>query len=195
MRPVSSFNQVQRDTSSPAAATQLVRGYVPGVLGRSIDLHMRYYSKKSGFGKTFELDMTAALESLLRRIEDPINEAFVAVAAGLVVGTVFVEGSHQASPGSQKPRKIARIRAFIVDSNYHGRGLGKALFQEAISFIDENDFDETQLWTFKGLDAAKALYESAGFKVEHEEVGTTWGAEVTEQRYVRPRKRTTPDLP
>lgn len=78
---------------------------------------MRYYSKKSGFVKTFELDMTAALESLLRRIDDPTNEAFVAVADGLVVGTIFVEGSLKPSSESQTNRKVARIRAFIVESN------------------------------------------------------------------------------
>lgn len=192
MGSVSKSDQVRRDTPSQVAATKLVRGYVPGVLGRCIDLHMRYYSEKSGFGKTFELDMAAALESLLRRIEDPLNEAFVAVADGLVVGTIFVEGLFQPSTDNQTERKVAKIRAFIVDSDYHGRGLGRALIDEAMSFIDENDFDESQLSTFKGLDVAKTLYERAGFHVEYEGIGTTWGAEVTEQLYVRPRNRTTP---
>lgn len=193
MGSVSNSDQVRRDTPSQAAATKLVRGYVPGVLGRCIDLHMRYYSEKSGFGRTFELDMAAALESLLRRIDDPLNEAFVAVADGLVVGTIFVEGLSQPATDNPTTRKVAKIRAFIVDSNYHGRGLGRALIDEAMSFIDENDFDESQLSTFKGLDIAKTLYERAGFKVEYEGIGTTWGAEVTEQLYVRPRNRTTPN--
>lgn len=194
MASVSDSDQVQRDTFSQEAVTQVIQGYVPGVLGRCIDLHMRYYSEKSGFGKQFELDMAASLESLLRRIEDPHNEAFVAVSDGLVVGTIFVEGSHQTAADNQTTRKVARMRAFIVDSNYHGRGLGRALIRKAISFIDENDFDETQLWTFKGLDAAKALYESAGFIVESEGIGTRWGPEVTEQLYVRRRNRTMPNL-
>lgn len=192
MGSVSKSDQVRRDTPSQVAATKLVRGYVPGVLGRCIDLHMRYYSEKSGFGKTFELDMAAALESLLRRIEDPLNEAFVAVEDGLVVGTIFVEGLFQPSTDNQTERKVAKIRAFIVDSDYHGRGLGRALIDKAMSFIDESDFDESQLSTFKGLDVAKTLYERAGFHVEYEGIGTTWGAEVTEQLYVRPRNRTTP---
>lgn len=166
---------------------------MPGVLGRCLDLHMRYYSEKSGFGKTFELDMAVALESLLRRIDDPLNEAFVAVADGLVVGTIFVEGIFQPAMDNQKTRKVAKVRAFIVDSNYHGRGLGRALIDKAMSFIDENDFDESQLWTFKGLDVAKTLYERAGFHVEYEGIGTRWGAEVTEQLYVRPRNQTTPN--
>lgn len=191
---VSNSHQVQRDTSSQVAATKLVRGYVPGVLGRCLDLHLRYYSEKSGFGKTFELDMAVALESLLRRIDEPLNEAFVAVSDGLVVGTIFVEGLSQPATDNQTARKVAKIRAFIVDSNYHGRGLGRALIDKAMSFVDENNFDEAQLSTFKGLDAAKNLYERAGFHVEYEGVGTTWGAEVTEQLYVRPRNRTTPNL-
>lgn len=193
MTSISDSDQVQRDTSSQLAAIQVVPGYVPGVLGRCIDLHMRYYSEKSGFGKQFELDLAASLENLLRRIEDPINEAFVAVSDGVIVGTIFVEGSHHTAPDNQTTRKVARMRAFIVDSNYHGKGLGRALIQKAMSFIDENDFDETQLWTFKGLDAAKALYERFGFIVKSEEIGTRWGPEVTQQLYVRQRNRTTPN--
>lgn len=193
MGSVSNLNQVPGGMSSQIAETKIVRGYVPGVLGRCIDLCMRYFSENAGFGKTFELDMTAALESLLRRIDDPLNEAFVAVADGLVVGTIFVEGLSQPATDNQTKRKVAKIRAFIVDSNYHGRGLGRALIDQAMSFIDENDFDESQLTTYKGLDVAKTLYERAGFKVAYEGIGTTWGAEVTEQLYVRPRNRTTPN--
>lgn len=193
MGTVSNFNQVRRDNPSQIAATKLVRGYVPGVLGRCLDLHMRYYSEKSGFGKTFELDMAVALESLLRRIDEPLNEAFVAVSDGLVVGTIFVEGLSQPATDNRMTRKVAKVRAFIVDSNYHGMGLGRALIDRAMSFIDENDFDESQLWNFKGLDVAKTLYERAGFHVEYEGIGTRWGAEVTEQLYVRPRNQTTPN--
>jgi hypothetical protein len=37
--------------------------------------------------------------------------------------------------------------------------------------------------TFKGLDAARALYDRAGFRLVAEATGSTWGREVTEQRF------------
>jgi len=51
-------------------------------------------------------------------------------------------------------------------------------------FVDER-FDETYLNTFKGLDAARHLYESFGFQLTHEEAGTQWGSTVTEQQFRR----------
>jgi hypothetical protein len=37
----------------------------------------------------------------------------------------------------------------------------------------------------QGLDAARKLYESFGFKLQKEEQGTQWGSTVTEQQLVR----------
>jgi len=39
--------------------------------------------------------------------------------------------------------------------------------------------------TFAGLDAARALYERAGFRLVAEQAGETWGRVVTEQRFER----------
>jgi hypothetical protein len=39
--------------------------------------------------------------------------------------------------------------------------------------------------TFKGLDAARHLYEKHGFSLVHEVPGTQWGTEVIEQEFVR----------
>ena len=56
-------------------------------------MHMRHYTEFSGFGKTFELDFAAAFENLLRRIDDPLNKAFVAISGTTIVGTLFVNGT------------------------------------------------------------------------------------------------------
>jgi len=39
------------------------------------------------------------------------------------------------------------------------------------------------LWTFKGLNAAKHLYEKNGFKLVKQFKGMQWGTEVNEQRF------------
>ena len=43
--------------------------------------------------------------------------------------------------------------------------------------------------TFKGLDAARHLYEAAGFKLAEESEGRQWGSVVVEQRFVRRGRR------
>ena len=55
---------------------------------------------------------------------------------------------------------------------------------QAMRFVDAR-FDETYLNTFKGLDAARHLYESFGFQLTQEEAGTQWGSTVTEQQFRR----------
>ncbi len=52
-------------------------------------------------------------------------------------------------------------------------------------FCDKRSTGEVHLWTFKGLDAARWLYESNGFSLAEEYVGDQWGSEVLEQRFVR----------
>ncbi len=47
------------------------------------------------------------------------------------------------------------------------------------------------LWTFRGLDAARRLYEANGFALVEEQPGRQWGEEVIEQRFVRTAARTT----
>ena len=41
------------------------------------------------------------------------------------------------------------------------------------------------LWTFKGLDAARHLYERHGFRLAEEYAGAQWGVNLVEQRFER----------
>lgn len=63
--------------------------------------------------------------------------------------------------------------------------MGRRLIAEAVAFCDRQGFKSIQLWTFKGLDAARRLYESFGFELVSEEQGDQWGSTVTEQQFTR----------
>ena len=52
-----------------------------------------------------------------------------------------------------------------------------------MAFCTQKKYDRVFLWTFEGLDAARHLYESLGFKLIHQQGGTQWGTAVTEQRF------------
>lgn len=71
-----------------------------------------------------------------------------------------------------------------MDDSLRGTGIGRKLMSQAMRFVDER-FDETYLNTFKGLDAARHLYESFGFQLTQEEAGTQWGSTVIEQQFRR----------
>lgn len=67
------------------------------------------------------------------------------------------------------------MRWFILDDSCRGTGIGRRLLSEAMAFCDSRQFSAVQLWTFKGLDAARKLYESFGFTLIREWQGGAVG--------------------
>ena len=52
-----------------------------------------------------------------------------------------------------------------------------------MAFCQSRRYQHVYLWTFEGLHAARHLYDKAGFRLVHEQRGTQWGHDVTEQRF------------
>lgn len=163
-------------------------GWRPGLLGRCIEMHARHYSAASGFGSKFEAIVAGGLSELATRLDRPCNAIWAGLIDDRIVGTIAIDGEDlNATDTPDAHRRLAHLRLFIVDPSARGSGLGKALLQEALTFVDRQDFTETHLWTFKGLDAARHLYEASGFRLVEERPGSQWGAHVLEQRFVRER--------
>jgi hypothetical protein len=68
------------------------------------------------------------------------------------------------------------------------------LMQEMMAFIDTAGHARAFLTTFRGLDAARHLYESVGFTLESETLDTSWGQPLHEQlfRWQTPTRSITP---
>jgi GNAT superfamily N-acetyltransferase len=64
-----------------------------------------------------------------------------------------------------------------------GRGIGHQLIGTAIEFCRGRGYKRVYLWTFEGLNAARHLYEKAGFRLVEQRKGSQWGTEVNEQRF------------
>jgi DNA-binding MarR family transcriptional regulator/GNAT superfamily N-acetyltransferase len=153
-------------------------GYRPGVVGRVVAMHATYYAAHAGFGQPFESQVAAGLADLVGRLDNPGNGLWAAVCDGLIVGAIAIDGEDLGTGD-------AHLRYFIVDDTVRGTGVGRRLLAEALRFCDAAGFPATRLWTFKGLDAARSLYESRGFRLESEQDGATWGRMVREQCFVR----------
>lgn len=159
-------------------AISISKGYVPGLVGRTIQMHMKYYSEAVGFGAYFESRLAANLADLTGRLQNDKNEVWSAILDGEIVGTVFIDGEDLG-------QNRAHLKAYIVDESVRGTGVGRKLLVEAVSFADTQGFDETRLWTFRGLDAALRLYQMAGFELITQAAGSQWGKEVIEQVFIR----------
>lgn len=154
-----------------------ITGYVPGAIGRVAELHALHYARHWGFGLSFEAQVAAGLAEFLLRL-DPARDGFWTVARdGRVLGSVAIDGSRAGAAE-------AHLRWFILSEELRGRGLGRRLLREAVDFSARCGHPSIMLWTFKGLDAARHLYEAHGFRLAEEREGRQWGKPVLEQRFV-----------
>ncbi len=158
---------------------QIVPGYQPGLLGRIAELHGAFYHQHSGFGRSFEAKVAAEYAAFLERLDKTRNQTWAAKLGGEILGGVTVDGEDLGG-------NTAHLRWFIVDEVWHGLKVGNRLMDAAMAFVDQNQFSQTVLWTFKGLDPARRLYEKHGFQLAEERLGKQWHHEVMEQRFVRP---------
>jgi GNAT superfamily N-acetyltransferase len=150
-------------------------GYVPGSIGRMVELHGRYYAREWRFGPYFEAKVANELGELLARL-DPTRDGFWIAAEGdEVVGGIAVDGS--------QAQDAARLRFFIVDDSRGGQGVGERLMHAALDFCRNAGHQRVFLTTFAGLDAARKLYERHGFVLTEERPDRTWGVEVTAQQF------------
>lgn len=157
-------------------ASQITEGYQPGCIGDIASLHARYYAEHWGFGAYFERKVATGLAEFADALPADGKALWLYVENGRTLASLAIDGDLDTG--------VAHLRWFIVDDVLRGSGVGRRLMATAMTFVDAR-FHETFLWTFKGLDAARHLYESFGFRLTDEAEGEQWGCKVTEQRFSR----------
>jgi GNAT superfamily N-acetyltransferase len=159
--------------SNPSTAIRIRRSE-PGDAGYVAYMHGRYYCKHHGFAAASEYYF---IKHLADFVHDPEGGGlWIAEADGNVVGSVAIV---------RVDRNTAQFRWFLVDENYQNMGIGSRLMKTALGFCRENHYSNAFLWTFKGLDPARHLYDKAGFVLTEEKPNNEWSSvEITEQKMV-----------
>jgi ribosomal protein S18 acetylase RimI-like enzyme len=157
----------------------ITRGYTPGCIGRITELHADYYARHAGFGLAFESRVASELAGFCERYEATRDGLWLVTHDGRIEGSIAIDGLHGHDAAG------AHLRWFIVSDALRGQGAGRALLGAAMAFVDARGYARTVLDTFEGLDAARRLYEAAGFRRVHQAAGAQWGRVVNEQRFER----------
>lgn len=157
-------------------------GYTPGCIGRITELHASHYARQAGFGLAFEARVARELTAFCERYEAERDGLWLVMQGGRIEGSIAIDGQHGHDEAG------AHLRWFIVSDVLRGQGAGRALLQRAMDFVDRRGYGRTVLDTFEGLDAARHLYEGAGFRLVAQAPGAQWGRVVTEQRFERVRE-------
>jgi GNAT superfamily N-acetyltransferase len=151
-------------------------GYFPGVVGKITELHATYYYENWGFDISFETQVGRELSEFLIEFQENRDGFWVATIAGEFAGTIAIDGSQAGKEG-------VRLRWFIVTPRFQGHGIGKGLLRESLEFCREASYKRVFLWTFKGLETARHLYDSEGFRLCKEHEVKQWGQDIIEQMY------------
>jgi GNAT superfamily N-acetyltransferase len=151
-------------------------GYIPGSIGRIVELHATYYHPNWGFGLFFEAKVAKDLSEFLSRFDEERDGFWTVCLNNQVEGSIAIDGIKATTEG-------AHLRWLILSPETRGRGIGNRLMEEAVSFCKKRGYRKVYLWTFEGLHAARHLYEKFGFRLVEENEGTQWGAKVIEQKF------------
>ncbi len=152
------------------------RGYFPGVVGMITEAHAVYYHDNWGFDVSFETQVGRELSEFIAGYQEGRDGFWAATVDNRFAGSVAIDGRQTSTEG-------VRLRWFIVVPALQGTGLGRDLLGRAIEFCRTQTRGRVYLWTFKGLDAARALYEREGFRLCEEHLVDQWGRRITEQMF------------
>lgn len=152
-------------------------GYVPGLAAELLRLHVDYYAPAWGLGREFEALVAHDFGTVLKRYDATRDQLLrYEDRNGHIVGTLVVEASGH-------PPDSARLRFFVLDESARGSGMGWRMLEHAIEVCRTRGQTKLYLTTFEGLDAARRLYERAGFHRCPGFSDTGWGAGTHELRY------------
>lgn len=151
-------------------------GYFPGVVGKITELHAVYYYENWGFDVSFETQVGRELSEFLIDFQENRDGFWVATIAGEFAGTIAIDGRQVENDG-------VRLRWFIVTPRLQGRGIGETLLRKSIEFCKQAGYKRIYLWSFKGLEAARYIYESEGFSFCKERGVRRWGQDIIEQMF------------
>ncbi len=146
---------------------------VPGDLGQIVQQHGVLYSQEYGYDFTFEAYVAEPLAQFAKRRSNR-ERIWLAKIDSKLVGSICI---------CEISESIAQLRWFSIDPVARGKGLGKKLLDEALTFCLEQGYSKVILWTVAGLSASKSLYLRNGFQLVEESERELWGKVQLEHCY------------
>lgn len=170
-----------------APAPIALRALQPGDLGWVIGRHGALYAQEYGWSAAFEALVARIAADFVDRFDPAREAAWIAERAGERLGCVFLVQARD-DVRQQVIPAAAQLRMLLVEPAARGQGLGRRLVDECERFARAQRYRRILLWTNSNLDAARAIYEKAGYRLiasephhsfGHDLVGETWEKPLT----------------
>ena len=134
----------------------VLRTHEPGDLGWVVERHGVLYASERGWGAPFEALVARVAAEFLEKFQPDRERCWIAERDGVRVGSVMLV---------EKAREVAQLRLLLVEPEARGLGLGKRLVEECELFARRVGYRKIWLWTQSCLDAARAIYRKAGYRL------------------------------
>lgn len=173
---VSAMGEIESLLQEERVPNYILRDPQPGDMGWVIHRQGALYAEEYGWSTEFEALVAEIVVKYMRDYDPASDRCWIAEKDGKIVGSVFLV---------RHDERTAKLRLLYVEPSARGLGIGRRLVEECMRHARLLGYRRMVLWTNAGLDAARHIYDKAGFALVEEEPHHSFGKDLTGQIFAR----------